>query len=100
MVFLTKINVLLDSVSVNMMAVCMLRSGIPIWYTDDKINTGLHWVSRIKLLIGSSLLFQVVQHIIIDRICGTSWFGIRNRVKGHHPMTGERCADIRIKGWW
>jgi hypothetical protein len=47
-----------------MMAIGVLWARKSVWYTDDEINSQLHWVPWVKMLIGGSLLPQCCKHAI------------------------------------
>jgi len=67
-VLATEIYIRLDSSRVNMMAIAVLWARKSVRDTDDEINSQLHWMPRIELLIVGSLVPQCCKHGISEFI--------------------------------
>src|SRR5581483_5411920 len=84
------------------MAIGSLWSGIAIGNTGDQIDTKLHGMAGIELLIGGSLRLQIVQHRRGQFVGGSRWFSMGNRIESDHAMGRQDGSNIGIKwrrGW-
>src|SRR5436305_8542725 len=94
---LTEINVTLDGVAVNVVAVSIIWSWRAVWYTHDQVNTKLDRMCWIELFINGSLLFELGQHDIIDFKCRPGRLCVGYTIEGDNTIGGQDGSNIGIE---
>src|SRR5258708_39906309 len=87
----------MDSSQRKMVVIAVLWVRKSVWYTDDEINSQLHWMLRVKLLIGGSLVPQCCKHGSSGFIGRAGRACIGEGLKSNHGLCREHRSRNRDK---